>query len=118
MDSSKSVEVMEGNIIKPKDQDIIIRYYSKIWVNPEKNILEGESCYSTFIDGSKQGAEEALVFTLTEKFKSDNILGLRGNMTRNPRIHWMQCYLTEFDQSIFKIKIKDNGCEHKWSSFP
>ena len=30
----------------------------------------------------------------------------------------MQCYLTEYDQSVFKIKIKDTGCEHKWSSFP
>ena len=53
IDSSKSVNVMENNVIKPKDQDIIIRFYSKIWVNPEKNILEGESCYSTFVDSEK-----------------------------------------------------------------
>lgn len=114
--SSKSVNVMDNNVIKPMDQDIIVRFYSKIWVNPELNILEGESCYSIFVDGTKMQVEEGLAFTLTEKFKSDNIL--RGNFGRTPRIHWMQCYLTEYDQSVFKIKLKDDGVEHKWSSFP
>jgi hypothetical protein len=116
MESSKAVNVMDNNAIKPKDQDIIIRYYSKIWVNPEENIIEGESCYSVFVDGSKQGVDEGLAFTLTEKFKCDNVL--KGNLKRNPRIHWMQCYITEYDQSVFKIKLRDDGVEHKWTSFP
>lgn len=92
-----------------------MRYYSKIWVNPGENILEGESCLALLIDGATHGVEDALAFELKENFKSDNIL---RNTIRKPKIHFMQCYLTEYDQSIFKIKVKDDGVEHKWSTFP
>lgn len=33
-------------------------------------------------------------------------------------MHQYQAYLTEYDQSIFKIKVKEDGVEHVWSSLP
>ena len=84
-------------------------------MNTEKGILEGESCLSILIDGATHGVEDGLAFELKENFKCDNIL---RNQHKKPKIHFMQCYLTEYDQSIFKIKVKDDGVEHKWSTFP
>ena len=76
----------EHHQIIPQDQDIIIRYYSKIWINPIENILEGESSLSLLIDGATHKVEDALAFELKENFKSDNIL---KNTNKKPRIHHM-----------------------------
>jgi len=65
----------------------VVRYYSKIWVNPQANHnLEGESCLSLWVDGTLHNVDDGLAFELKETFKSDNILSLNFRQ-RNPRLH-------------------------------
>lgn len=55
-------------------QDIIIRFYSKIWVNELNNTLKGESATQVLIDGSNLKVEHVLAFKLEEHFVCQNIL--------------------------------------------
>ena len=81
--------------------------------------MHGESCLSVLIDGAQHNVHDGLAFELNERLEVDNVLRKKqGAVTPNPRVHKMQSYLTEFDQSIFKIKVKEDGVEHAWSSLP
>lgn len=55
-------------------QDVIIRFYSKIWTNDGDQTLQGEGCTSILIDGAKHDVDHALVYSLQEHFKCENIL--------------------------------------------
>ena len=79
-------------------------------------MIEGEGKTAVFVDGSAQGIEDGLAFELCEKFKCENIL--RDHSRRFAKMFEVMCYLTEYDQSIFNIKKKEDGVEHKWVTSP
>lgn len=97
-------------------QDVVIRCYSKIWVNEETNTLQGESATQIYIDGKKHNVEDALAFKLEEHFLCQNIL--LDFSQRHAKLKEFRCFVTEYDQSQFAIKVKEDGCEHKWTFFP
>ncbi len=78
--------------------------------------MHGESCISVLIDGTPQNVNDGLAYELKENFKCDNIFKISSKLL--PKMHFLQCYLTEYDQSVFKIKVKDDGVEHKWGTLP
>jgi hypothetical protein len=78
------------------------------------HFIAGESCYAVLVDNRNSSMEDGLIYELKETFKCDNIL--RGGLRGNPRLHKIQCFLTEYDQSVFKIKMKEDGVEHSWSN--
>jgi len=73
--SSKQVEVVgQTNMIEQQPQDVIIRYYSKMWTLPEGGKMQGESCMAVLIDGKMHNVQDGLAYELHEKFTCDNIL--------------------------------------------
>lgn len=87
-----------------------------MWTLPYENKLQGESCVAVFVDGKMHNVHDGLAFELHEKFISDNILKRAGK--KAPKIQTVQCFLTEYDQSVFKNKVKEDGVEHSWGELP
>lgn len=71
---------------------------------------------AVFIDGKMHNVHDGLAFELHEKFTCDNVLKRVGKAA--PKAHFIQCFLTEYDQSIFKNKVKEDGVEHSWGQLP
>jgi len=64
----------KDNQIEQSEQDVIVRFYSKIWTNLEENCLQGEGCTAVLVDGAQHNVADGLAFELHENFKCENIL--------------------------------------------
>lgn len=70
MDSS---EILPGKL--PGDPvKIWIKFYSKLWTNIEKNLIEGESCFQ-ILDSNK-----VLQYEMKDNLKTENILNKEGSL--------------------------------------
>lgn len=60
--------------------DIIVKFYTKLWVNVFKNEIEGESLFQVLVDGSSGYHHDGLIYELKDVFKLENVLKKSGSL--------------------------------------
>lgn len=54
-------------------RDVIVKHYSKVWINGGTRKLEGESCLQLLNDGSKSYSHDGLLFEMKDSFAMDDV---------------------------------------------
>ena len=54
-------------------KDVIVKHYSKVWVNAGTRKLEGESCLQLLNDGAKSYSHDGLLFEIKDAFAMDDV---------------------------------------------
>jgi len=70
--------------------DIIVKFFTKFWINIQNNEIEGESLTQVLVDGSSGYHHDGLIYELKDQFKLENILKKTGSLrTRKETIKKM-----------------------------
>jgi len=80
-EKSKVESSDEGSTNKQVVSHIIVKFYSKLWTNVDKNTIEGESCLQVLNDGSKSKSHEALLLELKDNIDMQNVLNKIGSLS-------------------------------------
>lgn len=67
---------MQKNVVS----DIIVKFYTKFWVNIQSCQIEGESLTQVLVDGSSGYHHDGLIYELKDQFKLENVLKKQGSL--------------------------------------
>lgn len=60
--------------------DVIVKHYSKFWVNQQTRRIEGEACIQLLSDGQANFSFDSLLFELKEAFEMDDIISSKDGL--------------------------------------
>ena len=61
-------------------RDVIVKHYSKFWVNQQSRKIEGESCIQLLTNGQAAFTYDSLLYELKEAFEMDDITTSKDGM--------------------------------------
>ena len=71
---------LSGAVTNNVVSDIIVKFYTKFWINIQNNEIEGESLIQVLVDGSSGYHHDGLIYELKDCFSLENILKKTGSL--------------------------------------
>jgi hypothetical protein len=77
---------LSGALQKNVVSDIIVKFYTKFWVNIQSSEIEGESLTQVLVDGSSGYHHDGLIYELKDQWKLENILKKLGSLRTQKQV--------------------------------
>lgn len=71
---------LSGSVSNNVVSDIIVKFYTKFWVNIQNNEIEGESLTQVLVDGSSGFHHDGLIYELKDCLSMENVLKKTGSL--------------------------------------